>query len=113
MGGSVSKDRPSIRRIEFSQRLLRTSGFCLAILFAACSKAPTVIDGSSAAAFEKSTEKARRDLPIKERLIFDAALKNPGGRRYGNNDLQALAREAYNGMTAVDVVADARARGLE
>ena len=83
------------------------------LIATACSKAPTVIDGSSAAAFEKSTEKARRDLPIKERLLFDAALKNPGGRRYGNNDVQELAREAYNGMTATDVVADARARGIE
>ena len=83
------------------------------LIATACSKAPTVIDGSSPAAFEKSTEKARRDLPIKERLLFDAALKNPGGRRYGNNDVQELAREAYNGMTATDVVADARARGIE
>ena len=83
------------------------------LIAAACSKTPTVIDGSSPTAFEKSTEKARRDLPIKERLLFDAALKNPGGRRYGNNDLQALAREAYNGMTATDVVADAKARGIE
>ena len=80
---------------------------------AACSKPPTVIDGSTPAAFEKSAEKARRDLPIKDRLVFDAALKNPGGRRYGNNDMQALAREAYSGMTAFDVVADARARGIE
>ena len=79
------------------------------LVAAACSKAPTVIDCSSPAAFEKSTEKARRDLPIRERLLFDAALKNPGGRRYGNNDLQALARESYNGMTASDVVAVARA----
>lgn len=80
---------------------------------AACSNAPTVIDGTSAATFEKTTEKARRDLPIKERLTFDAAIHNPGGRRYGNSDVNALAREAYHGMTAVDVVADARARGIE
>jgi hypothetical protein len=89
------------------------AAFAVLAVLAACSKAPTVIDGSSPAAFEKSTEKARRDLPIKERLLFDAALKNPGGRRYGNNDLQGLARESYNGMTAVDVVADAKARGIE
>lgn len=82
-------------------------------LLAACSKAPTVIDGSSQAAFEKSVEKARRDLPIKERLTFDAAIHNPYGRRYGQSDIKALARESYNGMTAFDVVADARARGIE
>ena len=82
-------------------------------VLAACSKPPTVIDGSSPAAFEKSIEKARRDLPIKDRLVFDAALHNPGGQRFSNRDPGATAREAYNGMTAFDVVADARARGIE
>jgi len=28
-------------------------------------------------------------------------------------DVEALAREAYHGMTAFDVVADAQARGIE
>ena len=84
----------------------------LAIL-AACSKAPTVIDGSSPQAFEKTTEKARRDLPIKDRLTFDTALRNPAGRRYGNNDVESVARDAFHGMTAADVVADAQARGIE
>lgn len=85
----------------------------LATLMVACAKAPTVIDGSSQEAFEKSVEKARRDLPIKERLTFDAAIHNPYGRRYGQSDVKRLARESYNGMTAFDVVADARARGIE
>ena len=81
--------------------------------FAACSKAPTIIDGSNPTVFEQTTEKARRDLPIKDRLIFDAALHNPGGLRFGDKDPEALAREAYHGMSALDVVADARARGIE
>jgi len=85
----------------------------LAALIAGCSKAPTIIDGSSPQAFEKTTEKARRDLPIKDRLVFDAALRNPAGRRYGNIDIDGTAREAFHGMTAFDVVADARARGIE
>ena len=85
----------------------------VAALIAGCSKAPTVIDGSSPEAFEETTEKARRDLPIKDRLTFDAALKNSGGLRYATKDPEALAREAYHGMTAFDVVADARARGIE
>ena len=84
-----------------------------AAALAACQKAPTVIDGSSRQSFEKTTEKARRDLPIKERLVFDAALRNPGGRRYGVRDPDGMAREAYHGMTAFDVVADAKARGIE
>lgn len=89
------------------------AAFLAALLIGACSRTPTVIDGSSPQAFEETTEKARRDLPIKERLTFDAALHNPGGRRFGSRDSEAMAREAYHGMTAFDVVADARARGLE
>ncbi len=84
-----------------------------ALLALGCSKAPTVIDGSSPEAFHKTAEKARRDLPIRHRLTFDAALRNPGGLRYSTRDLEASAREAYNGMTAFDVVADAQARGIE
>ena len=84
----------------------------LAVL-AACSNTPTVIDGTSAESFAKTTEKARRDLPIKDRLTFDAALHNPGGVGFGRRDTAAASRQAYNGMTAVDVVEDARVRGIE
>jgi hypothetical protein len=91
----------------------RLAILALMMFATACSNTPTIIDGTSAETFSKTIEKARRDLPIKERLLFDAAIHNPGGRRYGNNDVQALAREAYNGMTAFDVVADAKARGIE
>ena len=84
------------------------------MVLAGCSREPTVIDGSSPAAFEKTTEKARRDLPIKDRLTFDAALHNLGGMWYGiNKNVVLVACEAYNGMTAFDVVADAQARGIE
>ena len=85
----------------------------MAAFIAGCSKPPTVIDGSSPQVFEETTEKARRDLPIKDRLTFDAALRNPGGARYSTKDLEAMARQAYHGMTAFDVVADAHARGIE
>jgi len=85
----------------------------LVALLGACSREPTVIDGSSQQAFEKTTEKARRDLPIKDRLTFDAALHNPGGVGFGHRDPGAAARQAYSGMTAVDVVEDARVRGIE
>jgi hypothetical protein len=83
-----------------------------ALGLAACSQAPTVIDGSSPAAFEKTVEEARRDLPIKDRLTFDAALRN-SGRSYGDKDPEATARQFFNGMTAIDVVEDAHARGIE
>ena len=93
---------------------MRWTGALLAsAVLAACSSPPTVIDGSSQQSFAKTTEKARRDLPINKRLTFDAALRNPGGRRFATKDMEALAREAYNGMTAFDVVADAEARGIE
>jgi hypothetical protein len=92
---------------------VRPAALLLTAILLGCSKAPTIIDGSSPQAFEKTTEKARRDLPIKDRLTFDAALRNAGGLRYATRDPEALAREAYNGMTAFDVIADARARGLE
>lgn len=83
------------------------------LLLTACAKAPTVIDGTSKETFEQTTEQARRDLPIKDRLTFDAAIRTVGGRRHANNDPEAMARESFHGMTAADVVADARARGIE
>ena len=92
---------------------MRTATLFLAAILIGCSKAPTIIDGSSPQTFEKTTEKARRDLPIKDRLTFDAALRDAGGLRYATKDPEAVARQAYHGMTAFDVVADARARGLE
>ena len=85
----------------------------LGLALAACGKAPTVIDGSSPEAFAETTKKARRDLPIKDRLTFDAALRTVGGRRYADNDPDAMARQTFNGMTAIDVVEDAHARGIE
>jgi len=92
---------------------VRLAALLLTAILLGCSKAPTIIDGTSPQAFEKTTEKARRDLPIKDRLTFDAALRNAGGLRYATRDPEALAREAYDGMTAFDVIADARARGIE
>jgi hypothetical protein len=82
-------------------------------LLAGCSKTPTVIDGSTPEAFAETTEDARRDLSIKDRLTFDTAIRTVGGRRYANNDPEAMARQAFHGMTAADVVADAHARGIE
>ena len=77
------------------------------LLLAACGgKEPTVIDGSSPEAFERTAEAARRDLPDAERLDFDTALKNPPGKRYGDSEaeLKAQARVAYDGLTARQVV---------
>lgn len=84
-----------------------------AALLVACAKSPTVIDGSTPDSFADTTEDARRDLPIKDRLTFDAAIRTVGGRRYANNDPDTMARQTFHGMTAADVVADAHARGIE
>jgi hypothetical protein len=94
--------------------MMRAAAMAIAMcLAAACAKEPTVIDGTSQAAYEKTTEEARRDLSIKDRLTFDAALNTVGGRRYADKDPDATARQIFNGMTAEDVVADAHARGIE
>ena len=92
---------------------MRSLVLVLALGVAACDRAPVVIDGSSPEAFAKTTEEARRDLPIKDRLTFDTAIRTVGGRRYADNDPDAMARQTFNGMTAVDVVEDAHARGIE
>jgi hypothetical protein len=87
--------------------------FLFAALLAACTRTPTVIDGSTAETFAETTEDARRDLPIKDRLTFDAAIRTVGGRRYADNDPDALARQTVHGMTAAEVVADAHVRGID
>jgi hypothetical protein len=94
---------------------LQSSFVAVALLLAlaGCHRAPTMIDGSSPAAFERTTEQARRDLSIKDRLTFDTAIRTVGGRRYADNDPEAKARQAFDSMTAADVVADAHARGIE
>jgi hypothetical protein len=81
------------------------------LLFAACSdRPPTVVDGSSPEAFERTVKEARRDLPDAERIIFDKAIKTVGGRRFAERDQDALARVTFNGMTAADIVADQKLR---
>jgi len=94
---------------------LQPSLAAVAVLLALtdCDKRPTIIDGSSPEAFERTTEQARRDLSIRDRLTFDTAIRTVGGRRYADNDPDAKARQTFDGMTAADVVADAHARGKE
>jgi len=81
------------------------------LIASACSeKAPTVVDGSSPAAFERTIAAARRDLPDADRLVFDRAINTVGGRRFANRDTDALARVTFDGMTAADIVADQKLR---
>ncbi|MBB3764196.1 hypothetical protein [Sphingomicrobium lutaoense] len=71
-----------------------------------------VIDGSSDEAFVASAAAARSELSLEERLIFDKAIQTVGSRRHGADDVDALRRTTFDGMTGAQVVADARARGL-
>ncbi len=81
------------------------------LLLSACdNRPPTVIDGSSPEAFQKTAAEARRDLPDADRLAFDRALGTVGGRSHSERDVDALARATFNGMTAADVVADQEER---
>lgn len=84
----------------------------LAALLAACgADEPTIIDGSSPEAFERTTAQARREIPDADRLLFDRALRTIGGRRHAERDPAALARVTFDGMTAEQVVTDQRTRG--
>ena len=77
----------------------------------ACSERdPTVIDGSSQEAFDRTVAQARRDIPDADRLVFDRAIRGIRGRSFSAKDPDALARVTFNGMTGADVVADQKAR---
>ena len=82
----------------------------IAALAACAQPPPTVIDGSSAEAFAHTTEAARGDLPVADRLDFDRAIATVPARRYGNRDPSAAARSAFDGLTAAQVVATERER---
>ena len=87
------------------KRCLMAAG--LLLLAAACgNKQPTVIDGSTPERFAETSAQARRDIPDADRLDYDAALKRPPGTRYGDTEveMEARARETYNGMTASEVL---------
>lgn len=82
-----------------------------AMLAMGCSDTePTVIDGSSPQAFERTAAAARRQLADADRLQFDRAIRTVGGRRHSERDPAALARVTFDGMTASEVVADQSAR---
>ncbi|WP_265570187.1 hypothetical protein [Sphingomicrobium nitratireducens] len=86
----------------------------LALALAACAPDQAVIiDGSDEQKFVASAAAARSQLPIEDRMLFDRALNTVGGRRMAERDVEALRRRTFDGMTAYQVVADARARGME
>ena len=82
----------------------------LLLPFACSDGPPTVVDGSSPEAFERTTKQARRNLPDADRLTFDKALRTVSGRRHAERDADALARTTFDGMTAAEIVADQKMR---
>jgi hypothetical protein len=70
--------------------------------------APTVIDGSSREAFDRSMAEARRDLGPQDRLKFEAALTEFRAQMFAKadtrEDYQRLVREGMDGLTAVRIV---------
>lgn len=82
----------------------------LLLAFACSERPPTVVDGSSPEAFERTTAEARRDLPDADRLIFDKAIRTISGRRHAERDPDALARVTFGGMTGAQIVEDQKSR---
>ena len=82
----------------------------LLLTFACSERPPTVVDGSSPEAFERTIAQSRRDLPDADRLIFDKAIRTISGRRFANRDPDALARVTFDGMTAAEIVDDQKLR---
>jgi hypothetical protein len=90
---------------------MRSLAALLLALLAGCgSPEPTVIDGSSQEAFERTTKVARADIPVADRLYYDRALHTVGGRWNAQRDSESLARTAFDGMTAEQVVTDQKER---
>ncbi len=90
---------------------MRSAAAALALFLPGCGEErPVRLDGRSQAAFERRADKARQQLPVADRLTFDSAIRTIGGRRFANNDPQALARLTFDNMTAADIVADQQQR---
>jgi hypothetical protein len=82
------------------------------LLLAACSfgsQEPTVIDGSSAEAFEQTLSEAKRELGPKDRLKFETALAEFRAQMFAKagtrQEYQRLVRRGMNGLTAPLIVA--------
>ena len=71
--------------------------------------APTVIDGSSAEAFERTVAAARADLGPRDRIKFEAALTAVRGRQFAaagdRVEYNRRIRETLDGQTAPEIVA--------
>lgn len=80
-------------------------------LLAGCRGAdgPTVIDGSSQAAYESSLKQARGDVGPADRIKLEAAIREHQARMFAKADnrqeYQKLVREGMDGLTGPGIVA--------
>jgi hypothetical protein len=80
-------------------------------LVVACGGAddPTVIDGSSQAAYEATLKEARGDVGPRDRIKLEAAISEHQTRMFAKADdrqeYQKLVREGMDGLTAPAIVA--------
>jgi hypothetical protein len=88
--------------------LILLSACLLATACGVGDSAPTVIDGSSAAAFDQTLRAAKADLGPKDRLKFEAALSEFKARTFAKanspQEYQRLLRKGLDGLTAPRVV---------
>lgn len=82
------------------------------LLLAGCGTSgdgPTVIDGSSAEAFERTLGEAKSDLGPQDRIKFEAALTEFRAQMFARadnrQDYQRRVREGLDGLTAPRIVA--------
>ena len=82
------------------------------LLLAACggSDAPTVIDGSSQEAYDRTLSEAKRELGPQDRLKFEAALAEFRAQMFAEaddrQDYKRLVREGMDGLTAPRIVSE-------
>lgn len=81
------------------------------LVLAACNgqDGPTVIDGSSQAAFERTLSEAKKDVGPRDRLKVEAAIAEYRARTFAKADdrqeFQRLYREGLDGLTAPGIAA--------
>jgi hypothetical protein len=91
--------------------MIKSTPFLAFVLLSACSlgsEQPTVIDGSSASAFEQTLREAKGELGPRDRIKFEAALAEFRAQMFAKagtrQEYQRLVRRGMNGLTAPLIV---------
>lgn len=82
---------------------------CMLVIACSDGDGPTVIDGSTQAAYEASLAEARGDVGPSDRIKLEAAISEHRARMFAKADnrqeYQRLVREGMDGLTAPAIVA--------